>query len=136
MEEYNQKKYEISFLLKTEADKEAILKTLNSIKAQIIYENELRSIALAYKIEKETQAFFGWIHFSTDPEMIPVVRDSLKTAPMLRFLIVESVSGAPSRRGEGRQFRRPAAPVSETPKEHQGNLSNEALEQKLKEILQ
>lgn len=137
MEEGNQKKYEVSFLTKAETDKQAILKTLNSIKAQIIFESELKLIALAYKIKKESQAYFGWIQFSADPESISIINSSLKTSPVLRFLIVESVSsGRPARPRDGYQFKKSAPTSAEAPKERQGNLSNEALEQKLKEILQ
>ena len=137
MEEGNQKKYEVSFLIKTEVDKQAILKTLNSVKAQIVFESELKLIALAYKIKKESQAYFGWIQFSADPESISIVNSSFKTLPILRFLIVESASGGrPARSREGYQFKKSVPAASEAPKERQGNLSNEALEQKLKEILQ
>jgi ribosomal protein S6 len=91
---------------------------------------------LAYKIKKESQAFFGWISFLANPEDVLLVRDKLKTTPILRFLIVENQPKKSSPAREAYRARKALTQNVEPPKERPSVLSNEALEQKLKEILQ
>ena len=83
------KQYTISYLAKTESDKEAVLKSLNHIGAQNLAEGRLTELKLAYPIKKQTSALFGSITFEVEPEMITKIDEQLKfTEGVLRFLIV------------------------------------------------
>jgi len=83
------KQYTISYLAKTESDKETVLKSLNHIGAQNLAEGRLTELKLAYPIKKQTSAFFGSITFEVVPEMIIKIDEQLKFAEgILRFLIV------------------------------------------------
>ncbi len=132
----DKKPYEISFLLKNEGDREVLRKVLESVKSQVVFEGEVKSVALAYKIKKENQALFGWISFLASPEDVLLIRDKLKTTPVLRFLIVKNPPKKSSPAREAYRARKALAQNAESPKERPSVLSNEALEQKLKEILQ
>lgn len=132
----DKKPYEISFLLKNEGDREVLRKVLESVKSQVVFEGEVKSVALAYKIKKESQALFGWISFLASPEDVLLIRDKLKTTPVLRFLIVQNPPKKSSPAREAYRARKALTQNAEPPKERQSVLSNEALEQKLKEILQ
>ncbi len=134
--EEDKKPYEISFLLKNESDREILREVFESVKAKIIFEGELKSISLAYKIKKESQALFGWISFLAGPEDVLLIRDKLKTAPVLRFLIVKNPPKKSSPAREAYRARKALSQNVEPQNERPGVLSNEALEQKLKEILQ
>ena len=83
------KQYTISYLAKTESDKETVLKSLNHVGAQNIIEGRLTELKLAYPIKKQTSALFGSTIFEGAPEMIIKIDEQLKFAEgILRFLIV------------------------------------------------
>ena len=83
------KQYTISYLAKTESDKETVLKSLNHVGAQNITEGRLTELKLAYPIKKQTSALFGSTTFEGASEMIIKIDEQLKFAEgILRFLIV------------------------------------------------
>ncbi|HUY69727.1 MAG TPA: 30S ribosomal protein S6 [Candidatus Tyrphobacter sp.] len=141
MEETDKKGYEISFLLRREEDVEAILKPLAEGLGEVLSEGQLTMIKLAYPVQKETSAYFGWIHFSMAPENVKKMSGTLKLdARVLRYLIITPPISRAERRPRIRPSEStPAAvtePVSESrPKEKETEISNEALEKRLEEIL-
>jgi ribosomal protein S6 len=83
------KQYEISYLVRTEADKNAVLKVLQDINAENVVEGKLAEIRLTYPVKKQTSALFGFTVFEANPELIAKINPLLKFAEgVLRFLIV------------------------------------------------
>lgn len=129
MEEITKRAYEISYLLKTEADIGIIMNLLSKLKAEILNEGVVMEMKLAYPIKKEARAYLGYIHFNLDSELIVNLRDELKlNAKILRFLIVTPPFVKTQSRRES-QIERPRPIVQEKP-----DISNDALEEKLEEI--
>ncbi|MEE8131654.1 MAG: 30S ribosomal protein S6 [Candidatus Paceibacterota bacterium] len=142
MEEKDVKNYEIGFLVKDENDANEIIKIVSDYKANIINESQVKRFLLAYPIKKETSACFGYISFSMPPSDIIKVNDALKiNSKILRFLItIPVITGAatpyPSRPTKRITPVKPMIPMQPIKKaEPIQNLSNEALEKKLEEIL-
>ena len=132
MDEVELKDYEISFLLGQEKDVEDVLKLLKREEAQIIFEGTLKKIPLAYKIKKQSEAYFGYFHFRMSRDKIKSLgKDLLTASTILRFLVVTPpfVRPKPEPRARTRIAPAPAAQVG-------APLSNEALERKIEEILQ
>ena len=83
------KQYTISYLVKTESGKEALLKCLNKINVQNLVEGRFTELKLAYPIKKQTSAFFGSITFKALPETIIQIDEQFKSIEdLLRFLII------------------------------------------------
>ncbi len=127
------KVYELAVLLNLpEADSE-IVAYVTKMGGQEIQKNPAHQINLAYPIKKHQSAYFLVCRFLADPEIIKRMSDDLLLHPkVIRFLIVspppvtfvERVPRAP-RSGE-------VKPVTSS---HPATLTNEALEEKLEEIL-
>jgi len=135
MIEADQKKeYEISYLVKTEEDANGVAEVLKSQGAEIVAQFPASKINLAYKIEKEPSAYFGYIHFSASPSAIKPIQDSFKLkSGILRILVVTP----PLEKSKPRVTNlrpRPLKPVVPDVKSSEP-LSNEALEKKIEEIL-
>ena len=146
MEPSETKLYEISFLVKDEKGGEEILKLLKRSGADVALEGTFERIPLAYPIEKETAAFFGYFHFRAAPNVGAALQREMQTHPAaLRFLILTSPYIKPKPR-EARPFREtqsapavrlPAERIERTERKRESApLSNEALEKKIEEILQ
>lgn len=160
-----QKKYEISFLLRADPDYEGVIKILSKYEASIVGKSEITRIRLSYPIKKESFGYWGRAVFESAPQATKEIDRELKTAPgVLRFMITNSPStkSAPQERerikptstplGDRsraelkeklfREAKKPTGyPRSEEDKSKAGKssfggeLSNEALEKKLEEIL-
>ncbi len=125
MNEEQKKEYEISFLLTAPEAEKNLVSLLSRLGAEIYHQKPVAELRLAYKIKKYTSAYFGFCHFRALPEAIQEIKPALRLVPeVLRFLLVtptiKLVSEQPPR-----PERKPAAPI----------LSNEALSEKLEEIL-
>lgn len=133
------KNYEVAFLVKSEEDREKILKNLNNFQFPIIHEGKTTKIKLAYPIKKENFAYFGYLHFSAKPEEIKNLTSCLKNeSGILRFLIVAQPFIKKEKDLEiGKVSSRPIFKNSPLAKKKSTaeTLSNEALEKKLEEIL-
>lgn len=151
--------YEIGFLAKEENDREEVVKVLTGYGAKIIDAGKISRIKLAYPIKKENFAYFGYLLFSADlPEektsasrkgddgIVKKSGNDLKTnQKILRFLIVAVHPEKPDEkpRKEPSQKVLPDIAVTEPANENFllgeqrtiTELSNEALEKKLEEIL-
>lgn len=140
--ESNKKDYEISFLCKEEGGPEELRKFVLRSGGEILLEGPVERIALAYKIKKESTAYFGYFHFAMEPAEAKALEHDLNTAPfVLRYLIVTPPFQKMKPRGMGRpktkgqQAPEPTA-TAEKKSVESLPLSNEALEKKIEEILQ
>ena len=83
------KQYTISYLVKTESGKEAVLNSLNKVSVQNLVEGRFTELKLAYPIKKQTSAFFGSMAFKASPETIIKIDEQFKfIEDILRFLII------------------------------------------------
>ena len=127
MNDENKKEYEIAYLLTSPEAEQEVLALLKQNGAEISHQKAAASIPLAYQIKKHATAFFGFAYFFADPSAIKPVTDALKLQKgVLRSLVITPPVrvAAPTVPGTGR----PEKKVSP-------NISNEALEEKLEEIL-
>lgn len=138
-EEITIKEYELAYLAQEEDGANLVRTALVREGGEIFSENPAERITLAYKIAKQSQAYFGWFHFRLAPEALKAVDYELKTKPgILRFLIitppfVKDRSKPVSRQKQGPASVAKAELVRPAP---QASLSNEELERKIEEILQ
>lgn len=156
------KKYEISFVLRKESDFEKIAAVLRRHGATPGDAAKISRIKLSYPILKESFGFFGYALFTADPKILGEAENDLRTSTdVLRFSIFGAPRVQPARSTrDGRSFRQESyevkrrrvpragretgapedtAPLEEgrhAPKpEPGGELTNEALEKKLEELL-
>lgn len=127
------KEYEISSVSTSETVLADVKGALEKEQATVSEEGKSVAIRLAYPIRKQTSGFFGFIKFSAYPETITAIEKRVSALPhMLRLLIV-----TPPPVHVSENERRPQRPVTTdkpgTPESAQ--LTNEALEQKIEEIL-
>lgn len=138
MEQLDKKDYEIGFVAKDEVGVQKISEVLKRFGVDIVFVGPVEKIVLAYKIKKESQGFFGFIHFSVEPQKIKEIDHELKVdSSVLRVLIIHPPFVKQKKEGRGRMAHSPKP--AEAPFEFKpasGHLSNEALEKKLEEILQ
>ena len=140
------KDYEIGFLLKDEKDSEEVSEILNRHQATLIKpEERLPKIRLAYPIKKENFAFFGYFHFSANPNRLKELEEELKlNKKLMRFIIISQPATGVPRQPFIKPRRRivpmaptktiePVQPIKKV--EPAPILSNEELEKKLEEIL-
>ncbi len=137
MDTEEKRKYEIALLTRDEQTALKAADLLSGEGAEIIVGPRPGLIKLAYKIDKEESAFFSFIDFESLPEKIASLEKALKLdKSILRFLIVTPPPAKAVAKSFGKKPTADSAPKPEaaddTVKE---SLSNEALEQKLEEIL-
>lgn len=137
-----QKKYEIGFLAKSDADREQLIKILENHGASIIDSGNFSRLRLAYPIKKENSAHFGYLHFSSTAEAIKKIGSDLKlNAGILRFLILTPPI-IKSIKYSVEKPKKTIAPETERKEEIKlgeakpiSPLTNKDLEEKLEEIL-
>ncbi|MEK9173434.1 MAG: 30S ribosomal protein S6 [Patescibacteria group bacterium] len=133
----DKKSYEISFLVKDEVSAQKIASLIRQHGGAISFESSTRNLALAYKINKETNANFGYFHFEMAPEELPTLDRNLKTSnEVMRFLII---TPAFSKAKSTPTLKPRLKPLSPRPIQEVSKvsipLSNEAIEKKIEEIL-
>ena len=141
--DYETKEYELSILLKDEAGLEAVREILRTTGLDITSQTELKHIALAYPIKKETMAYMTTLRCVTQPDVdLKEMRKHLEVSPQcLRFLLIahpiSPVVHVP-RMHEAAHTPHSYQNAPATPEDqHKGEVvSNEELEKKLEEILQ
>ena len=139
MEELNDKKsYEISFVAAAEEDVKRLADALKGVGAEITFESPLLKIFLAYPIEKKEEAYFGYFHFGFEPKNIVKLEKQFRVQPVvLRFLIITPPFVKAREKRPYSPTRRKAVFIPQTTERKQtSQLSNEALEKQLKEIMQ
>lgn len=126
------KEYEISFLLTSPDAEKELTAVLKSNKAEIYFQKPATELKLAYKIKRHSAALFGFAQFRAEPALIKPIDETLRlNTGVIRFMIMTppmkaaTSSVAPSQPMTTRPERKPATPA----------LSNEALSEKLEEIL-
>lgn len=137
-DEKEKKDYEVSFLAREEKGGGEVLHLLTQSGAEVFLEGPLEHITLAYKIQKEPSAYFGYFHFRISPEGIKPLRESLGMKPfILRFLIVSPPLEKPKSRWTPKErTKAPTETLGEKKKQPETlPLSNEALERRIEEIL-
>lgn len=128
MEKDTQKEYEISFLLTSSEAEKSIDEVLTKNLAEVFNRKPVVEIPLAYPIKKHSTAYFGFYHFRSNPGNVEKIDAALRlTKDVLRFLVVTppAQSAAPQATSRPTIIR----------KQSEVALSNEALEEKLEEIL-
>jgi ribosomal protein S6 len=147
------KKYEISFLVRSEAEQSEIIDALKKRDFSIINKGQISKIKLTFPVKKEPFAYFGYLYFSGEPRHIQELNHDLKTNfKILRFNIIAHLKEIEEKRTMPIFSRRerleseiqkaqkeitfqPAAPAAAKRPIKGETLSNEALEKKLEEIL-
>lgn len=127
MDKDDKKEYEIAFLLVSPEKEEGVAKILQDNEAEIFHQKSVNKINLAYPIKKHDSAYFGFYHFRASRDGISKIRETLRlNSDVLRFLIVTPpIEAAAPQPIPSRPVRKQPEPV----------LSNEALSEKLEEIL-
>jgi len=144
--EQETKNYEIAYLLSPSIPEEEVLthtRNLSTIieeqKGTVKHLQEPKKQKLSYPIQKERNAYFGWITFRLTPDSVAALEKKLKVYPhILRYLVVEEET-----RLRAPVFRTPTArPMGQksptVPREAEKGdekLDLEALDKKLEEIL-
>jgi len=128
-------RYRISFMQKSE-DAPLVHNLVKKCGGEIFIEEPVVKTRLEYKIGKENFAFLGEIRFFADPSAIIKIQEELRFSDeVIRFMVDKEKKQPKSddisrKRAQRRPFR------SEERKKESGELSNEALEKKIEEILQ
>ena len=138
------KNYEIAYLLRPSINEDEVLAYSHKLsswieenKGVIKYSETPKKRRLAYPMQKETSAYFGWITFTATASAIKLLAKNIKDDKVfLRHLLVD-------RTGEDQQFKpfrfitpRPAEQVFTAPeKPVEEKLDLGALDKKLEEIL-
>ena len=126
------KVYEVAFLAKSLDEEKALTELITQYRGNVVQKGAFQEIKLAYPIKKQTSAYFGYLRFEFLPEDVDKLSETLKLHPgILRHLIVtpSTAKKAVERKPEAPEVAKPA-PVSRT-----AVLTNEALEERLEEIL-
>jgi len=138
------KNYELTFLLSSEVDYNEVIKTIRANHIEIKSESQPAKIKLAYPIKKENFAYFGNLYFSADSQAVEALNKVLRgDSKILRFFIFNKPV---IKKTESRKMERASRHAAESEKiservfrpsapEKSGNLTNEALEKRLEEIL-
>jgi ribosomal protein S6 len=126
------KTYEIAFLAEDSSKADEILNILNRFKASLISDKKVEKINLAYPIKHQTSAFFGFIDFQVLPRDIVEIDKILKQDKnLLRFMIISDPFIRENKNSENKK-----AGYSSREKVKHQELTNEALEKKIEEILE
>lgn len=124
--------YELSFVLTSAEAAAELFNVLAKHQSVPYFQGQINQIRLAYPIKKQTSAFFGFCCFYAEPAMVKQIKDDLRLNPLiLRFLIITPPVKALTH--QPKNSEKPPEPKNDQPQ--QPVLSNEALEQKLEEIL-
>ncbi len=136
------KEYEIGFIARNEKGGEIMQMICTRHGGEIVRADELRKLALAYPIQKETSGFFGMLYALLDPASIKEIENEVKLEQqILRVLVISdpikmrverpSSYSRPSDEAPHGQDKQAPAPIP-TPSKA---VTNEELEKKLEEIL-
>ena len=134
--EINKKEYEIAFLVKNQNGGSVMENLLRKHGGEVSLRGPLTETRLAFPINKFSQAHFGYFHFIADAGALEqIVHDSNLNTEILRTLIVtppvgKMPSGRAARSEKSSKKSESAATVAAG-----GMLTNEALSEKLEEIL-
>ncbi len=142
------KEYELAYFVTTPEAEAELLMALEKCGIKVSSKIELAPRTLAYPIAKQTTALFGCAALVSSPEAIRAFGGAVRhLSGLLRHLVVRrpALRTAEARRPMGEPPARPAPAAAREPSwtetpvlpnaEAGAALSNEALEEKLKEML-
>jgi ribosomal protein S6 len=125
------KTYELGYLITVPDKEKSITQTIEQSGGVIVDGRSAAETRLAYPIKKHESAYFGVCYFMATSEVPAKLNEAFKLDPqILRFLMVVRVKKEPKVKKEKKVAERPVIvpqPVAE--------VTNEALEEKLEEIL-
>lgn len=128
------KEYEIGYMIKAADALAEIEKVLSSEQADVVNKSQPREMRLAYPVKKHTTAFFGFIIFKVMPEAIARMKKVLQLREgVLRFIIVKPASKKIAKQVASKEEKTNESPTMDV--QLPRVLTNEALEEKLEEIL-
>ncbi len=134
--ETNKKEYEISFLAKNQDGGSVMENLLRQHGAEVSLKGPFAETRLAYPIKKFSQAHFGYLHFIASADAIEkIIHDANLNAAILRVLVVTPPIGKMPSGRPARSERVSSKPEAVTPAPVGGILTNEALSERLEEIL-
>ena len=146
------KKYEIGYLLsplipeeKLDGDISALRKLIEDRQGLITNEERGKMRKLAYNIHKPAlgkldSAYFGWMKFVANPEVLLEIKNFLDKEPnLVRFLLIESAKEEIARK-PARKITRPAGnreekTISKTQPKVKTEIKEEEIDKKLEELL-
>lgn len=135
--------YELTYLVRDEKDAIILRSILDRFEGKVSEEDELRKLQLSYPIEKEQYAFLGVLVFTMERKHSAELTTALNLEErVLRYIITNPIVRT---RSEGTEeivlggspvasSQKEESPTS-APQESRDTLSNEALQEKIEEIL-
>jgi ribosomal protein S6 len=134
------KEYDIGFLVRKEEDIPAVRRMVEQHGGAVVADFRAKKLALAYPIQKETEAVFVFGRFAAEPAGAKQLEHDLGNENIvLRSLItIPFKVRAADAAGTGKKWdrsNRPVAPAPEAKSVATRVLSNEALEKKIEEML-
>jgi len=128
------KSYELAFLVKEETDAPAVEAMVKAREGAVKAVAPLKRTALAYKIKKESSAFFGVLNVEMEAAEAKALEHDLQMSPIvLRSLLV-----IPDPIDTGKRPTGPRTPSAEgaapRKKEEVAGLSNEILQKQIEEL--
>lgn len=137
MDQKDKKEYEVGFLVREESKAREVVDAVKAAGGEVTLEGPVNRIRLAYQIDKQTEALFGFTQFMMDPAAAKALEKALTMNPdVLRFLILTPPPLKEKPRKPREAMPRPASKPYPSRAPEAPTLSNEALEKKIEEILQ
>lgn len=137
--EIDKKEYELAFLLKDRNTESVAENLVKQHGGEVTFKGPVTETALAYPIKKQKQAHFGYLHFTALPsEVEKMMHDANLNQAILRVLIITPPVGkgpVSLRASKSERNGKKSAEGASAPAVVGGMLTNEALEEKLEEIL-
>ena len=136
-----QREYELAYVVETLEAEKALAAHLGEKGVAIAARGQCVPLKLAYPIKKQTSAFFGFYEIAAPSLEIRAIESSLEHFPgLLRHLMIRRVRPAAAVPRQEQPFSAEpprSAPAQEEKKmaSEAPTLTNEALEEKLKEML-
>lgn len=132
----DKKEYEIAYLAKSQNGQAVMENVLNQHGCNVTLRGPLAETHLAYPIKKLNQAYFGYFHFLAMPDQIEKMNFDAKINPEILRVLTVVLSG---KKEQPVRSERPEKSAKKTespvPATVGGIMTNEALEEKLEEIL-
>ncbi|PIT92680.1 MAG: hypothetical protein COU08_01650 [Candidatus Harrisonbacteria bacterium CG10_big_fil_rev_8_21_14_0_10_42_17] len=130
--------YELSVLLRAPEHEDSFKNFFQSLPLTITHTASFQALQLSFPIEKHDTALFGFFYFQTDSHSLSSIRDAVsRNEDVLRFILVTrpSIPKQPSSPESSQERRLANFSQSKSDLQQQEVLTNEALEEKLEEIL-
>lgn len=141
----DKKTYELCYLLNVPETEAEITRLLSQYQCEVLHQSKLSEVRLAYPVKKHQSALLGFSQFSALPENADNIKKSLvANQKVLRSMLInlsskrvaqiKEVETLKQDQGVDQKFERPVKPI-EPKVARPSALTNEALEEKLEEIL-